>query len=204
MTDAALDLSLAEISTASGRHVSLLKPDPASINVRDIASHLAKLCRFSGATSVFYSVAQHSEIVSTMMADHGPEGRAYGLFHDAHEAYLGDITRPVRHLLAVTAGLGMPWHPLEDTIGRLDAAIHAAVGLSWPPPAPIRAALRHADDRALATELRDLMPDGTDVSHLPVPWRSAVKPLPWVKAEERFLERYRELSVLLCLPGLAA
>lgn len=184
--------------TSSGRAVPLVRTPAVAISVRDIAAHLSKICRFAGATRVFYSVAQHSVLVSTLMAEHGPAGRLYGLLHDAHEAYVGDIPQPVKHLLNHALGLGGEWLPLSDLVSDLDAAIHAAAGLAWPPSPAMRKAIDHADMRAVATERRDLIADCPMWTNadLPPPWRAAIRPQAWLKAEEKFLDTYDELAAL--------
>lgn len=177
--------------TQSGRGLDLLSPDPGQITIRDIASHLAKICRFSGACRTFYSVAQHSVLVATLLRDRGPLTALYGLLHDAHEAYLGDITRPAREALGALGEGAMPFQWLEE---RLDAAVHAAIGIAWPLDPSTRRTIGEADMRALATEKRDLMPDEPDWPGLPAPWRAVIKPMSWERAEQRFCEVFDELA----------
>lgn len=76
--------------------VKLLAPATESIIIQDIAAALSKQCRFGGQTHWFYSVAQHSIIVSLMAP---PELRRAALLHDAAEAYIGDVTKPVKVIL---------------------------------------------------------------------------------------------------------
>lgn len=203
-----IEAPLPWMQTASGRAVTLSRPAPDAISIRDIAAHLSKICRFAGATSTFYSVAQHSVLVAQLLAAHGPAAQMYGLLHDAHEAYIGDIPQPVKNLLNLALGMGAEWTPLYDLWTGLDATIHERAGLAWPIGANTRAAIRHADLRALATERRDLLADarpGTpEWDDLPEPARAAIKPWPWAKAEEKFLETYDELAILNGLPSFGA
>lgn len=179
------------LQTAGGRRVSVLTPLPDDVSIRDIAAHLAKIARFSGATALFYSVAQHSVIVSQMFGN--AMEALYALLHDAHEAYLGDVTRPVK------AGLFG-----EDQLDRLamlaerhDYAIRLAVGLNPELPAGLDPFIGHADMIALATERRDLLADQIDWSMpLPPPLPQAIRPLSWDRAEQLFLWRFRELCAL--------
>ena len=83
------------INTISGVEVNLLDPIPSMINIEDIAHSLAFQCRFGGHIKRFYSVAQHSVLV-TAMAPY--EIKKYALMHDAAEAYLQDITSPLKHV----------------------------------------------------------------------------------------------------------
>src|SRR6266496_3875421 len=82
-----------EIILASGKWFNVFNPKPEDVDIRDIAHALSNQCRFTGHTKEFYSVAQHSVLVSTFCA---PEDAAWGLLHDASEAYLSDIASPVK------------------------------------------------------------------------------------------------------------
>src|SRR5687767_12883862 len=75
------------IQTYSGRTVEPYDPDPAAICVLDIAHHLSMLCRFTGAVRQFYSIAQHSVLVSALC---DPEDALAGLLHDAEEYVFAD------------------------------------------------------------------------------------------------------------------
>lgn len=89
------------IQTWSGRKFDFFNPDPDSIVLEDIAHALSNICRFGGHISRFYSVADHSLNVARIVAWKGanlPTVRA-ALFHDAQEAFVGDIVTPFKHLL---------------------------------------------------------------------------------------------------------
>jgi hypothetical protein len=112
--------------------------------------------------------------------------------HDAHEAYTGDIATPVKKVLG-SIGAYNALLDLEDTIQR---TIHRAFRLPEKPSKQFRELVALADEAALATELRDVMvePDRK--------WALKAKPLsapiiawPWPKAEEKFLQKFNELSV---------
>jgi len=80
----------------SGIIVDLLNPTPDMIDINDIASALSKICRFGGHPNDFYSVAQHSVIVASL----GPSYLCKeALLHDAAEAYLGDVIKPLKVIL---------------------------------------------------------------------------------------------------------
>lgn len=121
------------MQTASGRQFWPLDPRPEEIYIRDIAAALSKLCRYGGHVLRFYSVAEHCVHVAS--AAPAPL-KLPALLHDASEAYLQDVIRPIkRHLtnyeaieaeleraIAVRFGLAWPWHP---EVKRLDNAILA-------------------------------------------------------------------------------
>jgi uncharacterized protein len=81
------------IQTVSGRPYWPLDPRPAEVFIEDIAHALAMLCRYTGHTKYFYSVAEHSVLVSQCVP---PHLALVGLLHDAPEAYINDIARPVK------------------------------------------------------------------------------------------------------------
>lgn len=116
------------VSTISRQRVSLLDPDPRTISLGDIAASLARQCRYNGHVEGFYSVAEHSVYVSRLIerAGHHPKVQMAGLLHDAHEAYIGDITQPVKALLERAAPSVI--RHLEE---RLDRAICARFGLTY-------------------------------------------------------------------------
>jgi uncharacterized protein len=84
------------METFGGHTVQLMTPSVDDIRIEDIAHHLALQCRFNGACRVFYSVAQHSINVAELL----PKWcKLEGLLHDAAEAYIGDVTRPMKEVL---------------------------------------------------------------------------------------------------------
>lgn len=166
------------IQTYTGKAFDPLHPEAEALDVVDVAHSLALQCRFNGHCRVFYSVAEHSVRVSLAV----PPGLAlWGLLHDATEAYVGDLPRPIKHRLP-------DYQAAEERLMRLVAE---RFGLVWPMPPEVV----EADTRLLATEARDLM------APPPAPWGIGVGPLPerivpWPaeEAERAFLARYAELT----------
>lgn len=83
------------VQTYSGRMVPLDAPRPQMIALGDIAHALARIPRFNGHTTAPWSVADHSLLVLDLMPHSDPNVLLAALLHDAHEAYIGDITSPV-------------------------------------------------------------------------------------------------------------
>lgn len=83
------------ISTFTGKRVDPLDLQVEDIDVRDIAHALARQCRYNGHVEGFLTVARHSIWVSERLGD--PVLSMWGLLHDAAEAYLGDLVRPLKH-----------------------------------------------------------------------------------------------------------
>ena len=81
------------IQTATDVYFYPFDPDPEMIRIEDIAHALSHLCRFTGHTREFYSVAQHSVYVSFLCPQ---EHKLWGLLHDATEAYINDLSSPVK------------------------------------------------------------------------------------------------------------
>lgn len=130
--------------TVSGIWFYPLDPRVDEIESFDIGHHLAMICRWGGSPSVFYSVAEHSVIVSLYVP---PEFAREALMHDATEAYLQDIIRPLK---------GSPefagYRALE---GRLHAQIAERFNLRT--GAEAHAAIKRIDDRICVDEARALL-----------------------------------------------
>ena len=89
------------IQTYNGKLFSLIDPQPEDVHIADIIESLSKQCRFVGHCKYFYSVAQHSVIVSNIVNE---EERLAALMHDAVEAYIGDISKPLKLTLECLCG----------------------------------------------------------------------------------------------------
>lgn len=79
----------------SGSYVRPTDLRLGDIDIRDIAHHLSHINRFTGGTPVPYNVADHSVRVSEYFCD--PEMKLAGLLHDAAEAYINDLSSPLKH-----------------------------------------------------------------------------------------------------------
>ena len=87
------------METFSGGAFDFSAPSADVIDIYDSAHALGNICRFGGHCSRFYSVAEHSVLVSLLGPDLPYELKMMLLLHDVAEAYLGDIPRPRRLLL---------------------------------------------------------------------------------------------------------
>jgi len=89
------------MQTFTGEQFDPLNPDPDKINILDIGHALSNLCRYGGHCSKFYSVAQHCVIVANYIykITKSKQKAMAGLLHDASEAYLVDIPRPIKQRL---------------------------------------------------------------------------------------------------------
>lgn len=108
------------ILTYTGKVFSYDEIVPDMIDIRDIAHSLSQICRYTGHTRLFYSVAQHSLLVSEKLPG-GPAEKLVGLLHDAAEAYTNDLASPLKRWLDKADGSGISWY------GILQNAITAVV-----------------------------------------------------------------------------
>lgn len=173
------------IQTYRGRQFYPLRPRLDDIDIDDIAHALSLQCRFNGHCRVFYCVAEHSVRVMRLLQqqDHDGDIVLWGLLHDAAEAYLSDLPRPLKMMMP-------QFGQTEDVLLR---AIIEHMGLTWPMPE----AVRIADDMLLVTEARDVMapppaPWGFAVGLDPLP--DLIEPISPTQAEADFLAAYHQLT----------
>jgi hypothetical protein len=147
------------IQTRSGRAVSYLVPDPTEITVDDIAVALSRAPRFTGHTRNFYSVAQHCCLVCDIITEACPKDYAaqlWGLLHDAHEAFTGDLSTPLQSAMRELIPAHVP-HPLKIIQAKLDVAIAGAFQIDLADIEEAKPIVKRADLIALSTEKAQLM-----------------------------------------------
>lgn len=168
------------IQTYLGNKFWPLDPREEEVHLADIAHALSNQCRFSGHTSHFYSVAQHCILTSTLCT---PENALASLMHDASEAYLVDVPRPIKPALP-------EYLPIEAKIMEV---IAKKFGFAWPLCDDVRNAdniMLHVEKNALMKPLdwsQDTLPD------LPKYVPTIVQLTP-KQAEELFLLTYYNLK----------
>lgn len=190
------------MQTYTGRQFWPLDPRPEEIDLEDIAHSLSMQCRFAGHCYTFYSVAEHCVRVSNALErlrEGWPDAPLFalmGLMHDASEAYLVDLPRPVKRAVEGYAEAeelvqSAIWH----RFGLCEGQFNGRPAVIAPGCAAL---IKLADNTLLATEARDLM------GKPPVPWEALPDPLPetiipWTQGEARawFIERFNELQAVV-------
>lgn len=170
---------MAWILTYTGRQFWPLDPRLEDICIEDVAHALSLICRFTGHVRQFYSVAQHCVLASYLV----PEEHALAaLLHDASEAYLCDVARPVKR------------HPEMQFYLEAEAELELLINQKFHVNvyAP---EVKDVDERLLFTERRDLLPPGHWTVDEARCYGARITPWPlWQTAERRYLERFRSLT----------
>lgn len=162
------------LNTQSGKQFTLVPVYRDRIDVEDIAHALSHICRFNGHTNKFYSVAQHSLMVSDKIPG-TPRERLAALLHDAAEAFVCDIPSPIKPLL------GHKYHDLYEYVQR---QINLKFGVHYVLPITYYKRLKEYDKAACVLEAqaffgldrKDLRERGfsVDLVELWTPWEPTV------------------------------
>ena len=167
------------IETYTGLKFNPIDPDPDEIMVSDIAHALSHKCRYTGHCWAFYSVAQHSVLVSNIVPD---EFALDGLLHDAAEAYLPDVAFPIKHNFPKLV-------EIEDNMHRV---IATKFGLTYPYPPEVT----DVDRRITIDESRSFMASKGLWWHHDIEdgfFEHDIQPMTSEQAKQKFLERFYEL-----------
>lgn len=166
------------METYTGLEVNPLNLRLRDIRIEDIAHSLALQCRYGGHCKYFYSIAQHSILVSKQL--NGLPLRLFGLLHDAAEAYLGDMISPMKQVL--------PQFKIQEE------SVQSRILARFCPQRPTfieSQRIKDADTRLLLSEAWFLMPSRG------IGWREDVSPVGfcpdfWTSedAEQLFLQEF--------------
>jgi len=178
------------IETFTGVLFDFLNPKPEMVRIEDIAHALSQLPRYTGHCKFPYPVAQHLRVGSYFV----PEEFAYDYFcHDFSEAYLNDMSRPLKHFTKA----GEEYRKIER---RVQGVIADVLGFSKVEP-PI---VKVYDTRMLYTEKMQLMPSRVfrhEWAHIPEASISLPVTLQYAdfwEQKELFFRRYHELKEKKC------
>ncbi len=178
------------LQTWSGKKFVPLAPTPEMICIEDIAHGLSNLCRFSGQTSRFYSVGQHSIVASQVALAVTPSSEPRrreialaALMHDASESYIVDVPTPIKSYI-------QGYHAIEILVMR---AIAKKFELDYELFA--HPTVKFADMTMLATEKRDLMgPEPAPWIDLPAPFPETLKDMSPAAVKFAFLQVFENLG----------
>lgn len=174
------------MQTWSGSPFDFNTDNPLQINIEDIAAHLSKICRFNGACKDFYSVAQHCCLVSEELLLYEPKIQLFGLLHDAAEAYIGDIIRPLKN------------ESLCAFENKILERIFVALNLSFKEYIAVRHVIKDADNVMLWTEKFQLMAPSKREWECEYEKSSIIiNPWAWHKSQTLYLRRYRKLRKMV-------
>lgn len=164
--------------TYTGKIVYPYDLKPSQISIRDISHSLARTCRYSGMMGGFYSVAQHSTLISKLVS---PKYALTGLLHDAPEAYLRDLPRPVKlHLTG--------YKDLEEKVWQV-------IAHKFNLPQKIPKEIKEVDRGIVKAELRDIM--NLDEDFFKIQKETPDISIPSISIDQAkfdFMERYLELT----------
>lgn len=168
--------------TYKGNQVSLIDPQPDQFDLDDIANALSHTCRWAGNTNQHYSVAQHSILVSELVA---PEYALLGLVHDFTEAFMGDCISPIKQMFP----------EIKILENKLEEVIFQKFGIEVTEEA--HRAVKRADLIARATEHRDLFAKGSAIPPgiigIPPDVRR-IKPMTMPAAKKALMDRFYALT----------
>lgn len=167
------------IATLSGTNFYVDELNIEDIPLEDMAHALSMNCRYNGHVEKFYSVAEHSVLVSKLVPE---EDALWGLLHDITEAFVPDVPRPFKALI----------YGFKEFEERLAKKLADYCGLPWPMPETVH----YIDKHIVGSEARVLFPDPPDwVEHYDdvCPHRM-IKALTPEQAERAFIDRYKEIT----------
>ena len=162
------------IRTFTGRYMNVFEPTLEMIDIVDIAHALSHICRWGGHVPKFYSVGEHSVHCANLINDKSQAFEA--LMHDASEAYLVDIPRPIKHKLS-------QYKTIEDNLMKL---ISEKFGFQY----PLSKEVKTIDNTLLQMEWESLIISNVtnNVKHKEIAL--------WTPEEAKymFLQKFNELS----------
>ena len=173
------------ITTYSGEAFDPAQPDSQKIHIADIAHALSLLCRANGHFKRFYSVGQHCVncALEAQARGYRPQVQLACLLHDASEAYLADITRPVKEHLAIYL--------------ELEARLQGAIYNKYLTGALSQAEwewVQDIDNQMLLYEFQALMPKRVFSQEAQIHGNPQLEQLPFETVQNQYLALWRQLS----------
>lgn len=174
-------MSNAWIQTYMGLKFDIIDLEKNNISIQDIAHALSNICRFTGHTKNFYSVAQHSVLASRYAP---AEYKLSALLHDATEAYINDLSSPIKTILP-------SYCHLEDQIYQ------KLIAKTFNLPSEIPQKVKEIDLKLLITEKRDLLKTTnikwSEYFNNIEPYEKKIRPWGHKKSENIFLKTFYQI-----------
>lgn len=166
------------ISTHKGDFFDFNNPERYTFSIETIAHALSNICRYGGHSNRFYSVAEHSVLVSQVVP---PELALCGLLHDASEAFVGDMPSPLKAMC--------------QSYRTIEEKVHKAIASQYDLPYPFPHSIKYADKQVYKAEREQITSVDDEVWHVDIPAADVmIVGYPPVIAKDLFLTRYYDLQ----------
>lgn len=167
------------MQTYTGRQFWPMDPRDFEVDINDIAHSLSMQCRYAGHVDRFYSVAEHSVLLAEWVNQYDSDATLWALMHDASEAYLVDVPRPVK--------------PFLTGYKAAESKVMAAICNRFNLPLRMPEIVHEADNRIIADELINLVPMDWHKQHND-PLGVTLKYWSPDMAKEKFIQAYYKYS----------
>ena len=171
------------ITTYTGKHFDPTSPDMSLVDIRDIAHALSLTCRGNGHVQTFFSVGQHCIWCAREAQSRGYDSRVVlaCLLHDASEAYMSDVPRPLKHMLS-------EYTAVEERLLQKIYEKYLGSDLT----AEEAALVKSVDDDVLYFDLKELLHETLDREVPQMKVAPDYKFVPFVQVEEEYLALYEQ------------
>ena len=171
------------ITTYTGKHFDPTSPDMSLVDIRDIAHALSLTCRGNGHVQTFFSVGQHCIWCAREAQARGYDRRVVlaCLLHDASEAYMSDVPRPLKHMLS-------EYTAVEERLLQKIYEKYLGSDLTAEEAVLVKA----VDDDVLYFDLKELLHETLDREVPQMKVAPDYKFVPFAQVEEEYLSLYEQ------------
>ncbi len=171
------------ITTYTGKNFDPLDVDESLLDIKDIAHALSLMCRGNGHVQHFYSVAQHSLACAKEAKERGYSKEIIlgCLFHDASEAYLSDVTRPIKKELTY-------YLEVEDVLQKIIWKHFINKILTKED----KKLIFEIDDEMLSLELKELLNEEINDDYLKLKRKVNLSFISFEQVEKEFIDFYKK------------
>lgn len=175
------------ITTYTGKHFDPTKPEMALVDIKDIAHALSLTCRGNGHVKTFFSVGQHCINCALEAEARGYSNRVIlaCLIHDASEAYMSDVPRPLKHTLP-------EYMAAEDKL--LDLIYKKFLGNSLNEEE--KKLVKSVDNDLLYYDLKELLNEMSEGTEPELHIELSYEFIPFERVEQTYLELYDRYKLI--------